>query len=373
MAGKIIPLQTDKTGTMNRLLLTSILLVTFSSINYGQDNSSEINTILLEANQQYQSGRYDEAIRTYNKALKIDETNPDALFMRAQTKYELGAFRGTKMDAIKLIEAHGANKKLIKLMALTEIKLDNTNAADNYIILALELDPYDASLYYIAGGVALDKGDKNAACESFARGSILGYSRATRELNKICGGLSDWIDLPPAEEIEEIIVKEDSTSINEEIVEAVEEVEPETLKVDTVDGSLEVPARMEEVALPKVEEVVEKKEETMDVSLSFLNIDASQEFQIDDNLTLTLTNGIGERKVDKTPNIFLLSDQDGIVVIDVCVSRTGTITEASFNREASTIFRSSLTSLALRKAKEFVFMPSLREELCGTIIYRLRS
>ncbi|MFT4567369.1 MAG: hypothetical protein ACI9FN_002335 [Saprospiraceae bacterium] len=367
---------------MNRLLLLLLLLLTYSELGIGQGNSAEINTILLEANEQYQSGRYDEAIRTYNKALKLDETHPDALFMRAQTKYELGAFKGTKIDALKLIEANGINKRLIKLMALTEIKLDNTTAAENYTNLAIELDPYDASFHYIAGGVALDKGDKNAACESFARGSLLGYSRATRELNKICGGLSDWIDIPPVdekEEIEEVVevsIKEDSTSIqNEEIAEVIE-IDPASVKVDPVDGSVEVPARIEEITKKEKEKEEEKEEEDTPAGLGQLpppNIDISQDVKIDDKLTLTLTNGIGERKIETTPNIFLLSDQDGIVVIDVCVSRTGKVIDAEFNRDASTVFRSSLTSLALRKAKEFVFMPSLREELCGTIIYRLRS
>ncbi len=229
---------------MNRLLLLLLILLTYSELSIGQSNSTEMNTILLEANEQYQSGRYDEAIRTYNKALKLDETHPDALFMRAQTKYELGAFKGTKMDAIKLIEANGVDKRLIKLMALTEIKLDNTTAADNYIQLAIELDPYDASLYYIAGGVALDKGDKNAACESFARGSILGYSRATRELNKMCGGISDWIDLPPKEEVIKEPTKEDSTIVNtEKEVDSKEtvEVDPASVKVDPVGSSWETP------------------------------------------------------------------------------------------------------------------------------------
>jgi len=363
---------------MNRLLLISFLLLTSIFFVQGQDNTAEINTILIEANQQYESGRYDEAIRTYNKALKIDETHQDALFMRAQTKYELGAFKGTKMDAIKIIEEHGVTKRLIKLMALTEIKLENTEAANNYVNIALELDPYDASLYYIAGGIALDLGDKNTACESFARGSVLGYSRATRELNKICGGLSDWIDLPakettPVKETEEVSTIEE-TADSDTVEKDDEAVNPASIKIDPVDGSVEVPARIEEIE--KSEDLEEDKVEEKSDGLGTLpppNIDASQEVRIDDNLTLTLTNGLGERKIETTPNIFLLSDQDGIVVIDVCVSRTGKIIDAEFNRDASTIFRSSMTSLALRKAKEFVFMPSLREEQCGTIIYRLRS
>ena len=100
---------------------------------------------------------------------------------------------------------------------------------------------------------------------------------------------------------------------------------------------------------------------------------AIQEIEIDEGLTLEITNGLGSRKVESQPNIFLLSGDSGVVVIDLCVNSSGKVTMAEFNTDKSTIFRSSLTSLALRKAREFVFMASLNPEQCGSMVYRFEG
>ncbi|MHA2504647.1 MAG: hypothetical protein ACXAE3_17470, partial [Candidatus Kariarchaeaceae archaeon] len=104
-----------------------------------------------------------------------------------------------------------------------------------------------------------------------------------------------------------------------------------------------------------------------------VDLTSVQVIEIDEGLSLEMTNGLGDRKVEFQPNIFLLSADSGLVVIDLCVNSSGKVTSAEFNTERSTIFRSSLTSLALRKAREFVFMASLNLEQCGTMIYRFEG
>ena len=69
----------------------------------------------------------------------------------------------------------------------------------------------------------------------------------------------------------------------------------------------------------------------------------------------------------------MLSDQDGKVVIDLCVDSRGRVTEATFNRDLSNIYRSSLTSLALRKAKEFFFDLSSIDEQCGRLTFNIKA
>jgi len=69
----------------------------------------------------------------------------------------------------------------------------------------------------------------------------------------------------------------------------------------------------------------------------------------------------------------MFSDQEGEVVIDLCVDGRGRVIEAIFNRERSTIFRSSLTSLALRKAKDFLFDVSGQAQQCGVMTYHIKT
>jgi len=104
-----------------------------------------------------------------------------------------------------------------------------------------------------------------------------------------------------------------------------------------------------------------------------VDVNASQTVELDDNLSVSFADGLGDRSVTSKPNIFMLSDQDGEVVIDLCVDDNGKVTEAVFNRNLSTIYRSSLTSLALRKAKEFVFNARNLDEQCGRLTYHIKA
>ena len=101
------------------------------------------------------------------------------------------------------------------------------------------------------------------------------------------------------------------------------------------------------------------------------DLNAVQEMRIDDELSILITNGLGNRKIEDKPEIFILSTEDGHVAIDLCVDSDGKVISTEFNRDRSTIYRSSLTSLAMRKTKEFIFMPSLKAEQCGTMLFKI--
>ena len=86
---------------------------------------------------------------------------------------------------------------------------------------------------------------------------------------------------------------------------------------------------------------------------------------------MIIGNGLGERKLDSNPDMFIISNEKGKVVIDVCVDGKGKVTSSQINKKLTTLFKTSLTSLALRKSKEFVFYPSFRDEQCGYLIYAI--
>ena len=99
---------------------------------------------------------------------------------------------------------------------------------------------------------------------------------------------------------------------------------------------------------------------------------SSNEIEIDEDLTLSFSGqGLGKRKVLKQPNILILSDEDGDVVINICVSRGGRVINATFNERTSTLHRKSLVSLAIRKAKDFWFEKSDLKEQCGELRFKI--
>ena len=323
-----------------------IIIALFTSLSFlpsakAQVLQEENMVMLMKANVLYETGRYDEAVRMYNRILKEDNSSINAYVMRGKAKYKLGAYKGAKMDLLEYIGQAGVTKEVIRLMIDTEYRLNNLIAANNYVRTAIELDPYDGELYHQSGMIALDDGRKNDACESFAVGSSLDHGKSSQMFKSQCYGY---------------VVKSINT-VNSQ---------PENLvKDDSQVASMEDNRDIfqDENNVP---EVIFEEPNPVDKT-------AIQEEVIDENLTILIAEGLGARSVEEKPNIFILSTEDGDVVIDVCVDADGKVVDATFNREESTLFRSSLTSLALRKTKEFIFIPSLRTEQCGKFVYKIKA
>lgn len=82
--------------------------------------------------------------------------------------------------------------------------------------------------------------------------------------------------------------------------------------------------------------------------------------------------GLGSRGVTSAPRITDNSQQQGTVVVKVCVNGSGTVTSAEFTQLGSTISDSRLKNLAVANAKRWKFSPGSVDKQCGTITYRFR-
>ena len=338
---------------MKYMFLSLAIVLSFNTVSLQNLENNE-SVMLMKANVLYESGRYDEAVRMYNRILSINENYSAALLMRAKTKFQLGAFQGTKNDAIRYYEKSGVNKDIIRLMARTELNLGNLSAANNYVLTAIELDPYDDEMYLLAGDISTEANLLSDACERYATASQLGNYRAGQLLKLRCHGY-----VPKTREIE--MSPETKQHDEEGGVDTTEDVTLAQKKEAPIDNE-----REEKVNVPTIPPSTRN-------NVPPVNTSAKQEIEVDESLDLTITNGLGERKIEKVPNIFMLADESGHVVIDLCVDQNGQVVTTTFNRERSTLYRSSLTSLALRKVKEFIFLPSLRPEQCGTIIFNVKA
>ena len=335
---------------MNKILLLLVVSLFVITQTNAQGLEEDNSVLYMKANVLFESGRYDEAIRMYNQVLSNDENHSKALYMRARAKYELSAYKGTKKDILQFIDITGVNKDVIKLMANTELKLSNLNAAENYVTTAIEMDPFDDAMLLLSGDIHMALENRNDACEAYSKSAQLGNGRARQKMGQYCAG---YIPSKTQE-----VLSDNGNDRNTEDTETTEE--------EKSDGGI---VTLEDI----VRDAQTNSDNTDSGGGSSPDMNAEKTIEVDSKLSISLTEGIGDRNVSSQPSIFMLSDQDGQVVIDLCIGADGKVTDASFNRGASTIFRSSLTSLALRKAKEFIFESSSYGEQCGKMIYNIKS
>lgn len=339
---------------MNLKLYTTVFLLAITSAVIGQSLDEDASILYMKANVLYDSGRYDESIRMYNRILGEDDSYAAAYLMRGKAKYELGAYKGTKNDMIDYITVNGVTKEVIKLMSKTEYRLENFEAAKNYVTTALELDPYDAEQYKIAGDVESALGNKNEACEMWYSASELGDSKSKALLDENCG----------------IYMKMKKENRNNRRQNRTNDNRDREERNNRNDRD-EISDEEEDIDLDDAMEDDDMTEMEEDNQVEAPNMDAINEITIDDELSIVIGNGLGERKVENQPDIFMLADQSGRVVIDVCVDGTGKVVEAEINNSLTTINKGGLVSLAIRKSKEFSFFPSFRSDQCGQFIFMI--
>ena len=313
----------------------------------------------MKANVLFDSDRYDEAVRLYNRILKDDPSFSRALFMRGKAKFALGAFKGTKMDILEYIDQRGINEEIVEVMANTEIKLGNDKNALSYFELLTLISPYEGKNFAAAAQLAFGQNDRNKACEYWIKAAKLGDAQGAKYASMRCD-YNESIHLPSKSEQPESKV---------EAVEDKIQYDPSRIQVVTNDSVIV------EEEIDIVADTNQEESDFIDVSVKtttpHVDMEASQEIEIDEELTLVLNSGLGKRQVDNLPNILMLSDKSGKVTIDLCVDGSGKVKSADLNNKLTTIFRSSLSSLAIRKAKEIVFMPSLVDEQCGLLVFNI--
>jgi len=371
-----------------KLKITSLLCLLF--IGFGttaQSLDEDPNVVFMKAQVLFDSERYDEAVVMYNQLLAKDKNFARAYMMRAKSKYFLGAPKGTKKDIMEYIVREGVTKEVVKLMSATELELGNLIAAQNYVNTALEMDPYDAEQNKIAGHVLFILKDKTAACEYWETAANLGDLEASSLMKDKCAVIIQMREMQnkekKAKDLEDTTNESDQEKVVVENNESAEPAEnsnesdaPEVIdivkkEIPAKDRTILVPNPKVQDANKESEEILVNKSEKSKPQFEEPDMDAIQEIDIDEELSVVIGNGLGKRKVEDHPDIFMLSTQEGKVVINICVDGTGKVTSAKIDKKKTTLFKTSLTSLALRKSKEFQFYPSFRDQQCGFLIYMI--
>lgn len=86
----------------------------------------------------------------------------------------------------------------------------------------------------------------------------------------------------------------------------------------------------------------------------------------------TVGGGLGNRGVTASPRITDRSQDQGIIVVRVCVDKSGRVTSAEFTQRGTTSSSARLKQLAVANAKKWKFSEGSVDKQCGTITYNFR-
>jgi len=309
----------------------------------GQELDSELGFIYVKGEYLMSTERYEDAIVELNKVIKKKVSYKDALLLRAEAKYALGAYLGTRKDILLWVDNNGISPKASQLLGLAEYQLENYTAAENSLTMAAAFISDDEKIYEALGEIHYLNDDLSAACDNWSEASGLGSSFGKKQRRKYCSGVaaaskSSKTTSKPRKSIND---KKPSRGVDIASTE-------DTMEYDDDD----------------IEDLLEEEK------IEEIDLDAVNEMYIDDDLTLELRDGLGSREILKQPNILILSDDSGDVTINLCVSKSGRVESAEFNKELSTLQTKSIISLALRKAKDFWFEKS-KSKVCGTLAFKV--
>lgn len=340
----------------NLYILLLALFATSTQISAQSGVETEVPFLYMKAKYLFETDRHEDAVNAFNKVIKMDPSYEDALVLRAASKYGLAAYKGAVLDLEESIAVRGVTPDAVGWLAKSFDKMGETMKAKNTLESALVLDPKNGDLWLLKGEMAEDANNHRLACDCYENAVELGDVKAERKYDKLC-------DISTKKK------KKKTPPFNQG------KVEMEETKSDTKDvirdsdpvGTSDPEVQDEIVDEDPVEEEPEEEKPLLDPN-------EKEIIRIDGDLTLEIYGeNLGHRRILDQPSILILSDEDGEVAVDICVSRNGSVRSAEYNGELSTINTQSLISLAIRKAKEFWFAKGEEKEACGKIIYKIKG
>lgn len=371
------------------LFIISIIAITVSDTVAQVE--SEAGFMYVKAKYLYDTDRHDDAIREFNKVIKLDPKHEDVLLLRASSKYALAAYRGAETDVLEYIKLKGINPYATLLLGKAQKALDNVEAAAVTLKSAAALAPSDPSPAELLGDMAEEEGELISACSHYKTAMKLGSSTAKNKAIEVCADVGE-VRPPKVKKEKPMSVGKRLEDTEDTVTEVVKESEEDVIEVVTdPDLNTDRPAQKEPILDKNPDETERLKaeaekaasttttaqsgtstEEAVEVVEEVIEVDDTPRIlDIDEDLTIKIQGqGLGTRDLDDQPNILILSESDGVVAIDVCVSKKGKVISADYNQKESSLDKKSLISLAIRKSKDFVFGEGTDNQ-CGTLFYMI--
>jgi len=365
----------------------------FSTSLFAQNLEDEVEFLYIKSKYLYETDRHEDAVNAFNKVIQKDANHQDALVLRGASKFSLAAYQGAMKDFNKSIKERGVTKDVVGWIALTHYKMNNMDLAVNTLETALLVDPKNRTLWNLQGDIAQDNNERLKACDSWEKAAALGDTKADRKLEQNCGGSSkskrdrisktDFKKGNFNQEDANKSKKDDGILDDDEVISLGDREEDVISKnrKDKDNDTLVRKERDDEMRSEMEDDIVDDEVLSLgDKVKAGLTIDQKPDrdpnerafIEIDEDLILEIYGEhLGNRKILDQPNILILAEEDGVVAVNICVGRAGSVKSAEYNDDLSTIKKQSLISLAIRKAKEFWFAKDRNKEACGVILYKI--
>ncbi|MFZ1705088.1 MAG: hypothetical protein WAT79_12135 [Saprospiraceae bacterium] len=318
----------------------------------GGGLDEEIGFQYVKAEYLFETNRFEECITEYNQVIIRNPAYKDALVKRAIAKYNLGAYKGAKLDAIQSIDLNGITSQAAFILGKTENAMGNEDAAINSISAAICLQ---AEVEYLELRAMLY--EKNQfllkACEDYQEAAKLGSNMGAQKSRFLCGEVKNKPSNP--------VVTENTQH------------DDEGLPVNTNPPATNNDNTQEQFPSDRQDNDYEEEAPVIDPTIPTED-NFRQNVEIDEELSISIYGqGMGRRKILVTPSILIIADENGNVTLDVCVNNLGEVTKAEFNASLSSIAKKSMVNLALRKAKEFTFEKSVFTNQCGYMVFKVKT
>lgn len=315
----------------------------------------ELGFLFVKGKYLMETERYDDAIAEFNKIIKDKPEYENVLLLRAEAKYALGAYLGVRNDVIQYVEFNGISAEAARLLGLADFELKKYNSSITSLEVAADAYRDDVNVFIALAEISYQNGNNLSACDYWEQAARLGSTRAKRKLSSNCGIMVENSDererteMPKSKKTRRVSTR------------------PTTEKRETPGDS--TTASTEDIDLvPEKKEVPREEERRSYRDDDYIDIDAINEIYVDEDLTLVLKDGLGDIKVLEQPNILILSDESGLVTVDVCITPGGRVDSAKYNQSKSSLSTKSIISLAVRKSKEFWFEKNRsKDPICGML------
>lgn len=378
---------------MNRFLLALALCLFSIALAKAQNLEEEVEFNYIKAKYLLDTERYEDAIKAFTKIINDQKDFKDALLLRAKAKYAMAAYSGTKKDVLLYAASKGMTGMAATLLGKADYRMGRTDAAINSLSIAVMMnEEEDAQIPEFLGNLYEDKDQLLKACSYWQKATAMGSTKASIKAKKVCGDTYTKQEKPSSIPGKTKINIPETTrkQRDEEQTSTPIEMKDGTTTGGHLDDSLGKPTREDSTENGEEGQVDEPTNDPLDTNTE--DSDGStvedpeeydrmpsedntpNEIEIDSDLTLVIRGqGLGKRKVLDQPNILILSDEDGIVAVDICVNKRGKVESAEFNSKLSTIAKKSLVSLAIRKSKDFWFEKNDYKEQCGVIMFKIKG
>ncbi len=155
----ILAVRTELTPTRLALVLCMLLCQTSAFGAGDAATKGQVRQLLKQANEEIAVGQPEAAFEHLQAVLTADPGNPDAHYLMGRVKFSAGAISEAEEILTRGMELAPLSSRIKLLLARVKLAQEIPDEAERLIFDVLAIMPHDADALYLAGSVALARGD----------------------------------------------------------------------------------------------------------------------------------------------------------------------------------------------------------------------